>query len=198
LLEDSRLSGNILLRKTIHLSGFFVPLIFAPIFNVYLLSAALLLICVVYATSEVARSRGINFPVFSVVTRKAAKTVLEINSFAVAPVTFALGIVFALLLFPPPIAYASIAVLTLGDGVACVFGVIFGKTPLFYNRNKTVEGFICGFVFAFLGSILFVNPVNALIAVGVGMTVESIPFPIEDNLLIPLSSGMALMFFSFL
>ena len=186
------------MRKTIHVSGFFVPLIFVPVFNVYLVSAALFLVCLVYATSEFARIRGFNFPVFSMVTRRAAKSVVEINSFALAPVTFVLGIVFSLLVFPPPIAFASIAVLTLGDGFACIFGGVFGKTPLFYNKNKTVEGSIGGFVCAFLGSILFVNPVYALIAVGVGMLVESIPFSFEDNLAIPLSSGITLMVLSFL
>jgi dolichol kinase len=171
---------------------------FVPVFNAYLVSAALFLMCVVYAASEFARNRGIDFPVFSMVTRKAAKSILEINRFTIAPITFTLGIVFSLLIFPPSIACASIAVLALGDGFAGIFGVIFGKTSLSYNRNKTVEGSICGFVCAFLGSIIFVNPVNALVAVGVGMVVESILFPIDDNLLIPLSSGMALMVFSFL
>jgi dolichol kinase len=198
LLADSRLSRNMVLRKTIHLSGFLVPLIFVPVFNVYLVSAALFLLCVVYAASEAARIRGFDFPVLSVVTRRAAKSVLEMNGFATAPVTFALGIAFSLLVFPAPIAYVSIAVLTLGDGCACVFGVILGKTPLFHNRSKTVEGSICGFVCAFLGSILFVDPVYALVAVGVGMLVESIPFSFEDNLLVPLSSGITLMFLSFL
>jgi dolichol kinase len=175
-----------------------VPLVFVPVFDVYFVSAALLLLCFVYSASEVARTRGFDFPVFSVVTRRAAKSVLEMNGFATAPVTFALGIVFSLLVFPAPIAYASIAVLTLGDGFACVFGRIFGKTPLFHNRRKTVEGSICGFVCAFLGSLLFLNPVYALVAAGVGMFVESIPVSVEDNLLIPLFSGMTLMFLSFL
>jgi dolichol kinase len=195
---DSRLSRNIILRKTIHISGFLVPLVFVPIFNAYLVSAALFLVCVVYVASEFARNNGVEFPVFSVVTRRAAKSGLEIKGFATAPVAFTLGIVFSLLVFPPQIAYASITVLTLGDGCACVFGAVLGKTPLSYNKNKTVEGSICGFVCAFLGSILFVNPLCALIAVAVGMLVESIPFPFEDNLLIPLSSGMVLMIFSFL
>lgn len=198
VLADSKLSRNIILRKTIHLSGFLAPLMFVPIFNAYLVSAVLLLICAVYAASELARTRGINFPVFPMVTQKAAKSVMEINSFALAPITYALGIVFSLLLFPAPIAFASIAVLTLGDGFACIFGVVLGKTPLLYNKNKTVEGSLCGFTCAFLAAILFVNPVNALIAVGVGMAVESIPYSFEDNLLIPLSSGITLMFLSLL
>ena len=175
-----------------------MPLVYVPVFNAYMVSAALCLLCVVYGASEIARTRGFDFPVFSLVTRRAAKSSLEMNGFATAPVTFALGIAFSLLVFPAPVAYASIAVLTLGDGCACVFGVIFGKTPLFYNRRKTVEGSLCGFVCAFLGSILFVNPVYALVAVGVGMLVESIPFSVEDNLLVPLLSGMTLMFLSFL
>jgi len=146
--------------------------------------------------SEVARKHEMNFPVFSTVTRKAAKSIFEINHFATAPIAFTSGIILSLLIFPPTIAYTSIVVLTLGDSFASVFGKIFGKTPLLFNRNKTLEGTFCGFICAFLGSILFVTPMKALVAVGVGMLAEALPLPIDDNLVIPLSAGMALIVFS--
>lgn len=195
---NSRLSTNEMLRKTIHISGFLIPLIYVQFFNTYLVSMALFLVMIVYTTSEVARNHGTNFPLFSTVTQKAASSIFEINHYATAPITFTLGIILSLLFFPPPIAYTSIAVLTLGDGFANIFGKIYGKTPILFNRNKTIEGTICGFTFAFLGSILFVSPLKALIAVAAGMIVESLPVPIDDNLAIPLSSGMAVIIFSFL
>ncbi len=192
---NSRLSHNVLLRHVIHLSGFLIPLVCVQFFSTHFVAAALFLVIVVYATSEIARKHGINFPVFSTVTRKAAKSIFEINHFALAPIAFTSGIILSLLMFPPPIAYTSIAVLTIGDSVASVFGKIFGKTPLLFNRNKTLEGTICGFTCAFLGAILFVNPMKALVAVAGGMLAESLPLPIDDNLVIPLSAGMALTVF---
>jgi dolichol kinase len=198
ILINSRLSTNEILRKTIHISGFLVPLIFVRFFNTYLVSISLFLVMIVYMTSEVARKQGINFPLFSTVTRNATTSIFEINHFATAPITFTLGIIISLLIFPPPIAYAAIAVLTLGDGFANIFGRIFGKTPLSFNRKKTIEGTICGLICAFLGTILFVNPIKSLIAVTIGMLAESLPLPMNDNLVIPLSSGISLTVFSLL
>ena len=79
-----------------------------------------------------------------------------------------------------------------------IFGKIFGKTCFLFNKNKTIEGTICGFTFAFLGSIIFISPMKALVAVFVGMLVETLPSPIDDNLTIPLSTGMILTILSFL
>jgi dolichol kinase len=43
-----------------------------------------------------------------------------------------------------------------------------------------------------------VNPIHALIAAAVGMTIECLPLTINDNLAIPLSSGMTLTLISLL
>jgi dolichol kinase len=195
---NSGLSNSEMLRKVIHISGFLIPLFYVQFLSTYLVSVGLFLIIVVYTISEVARGHEINFPVFSTVTRKAAKSVFEVKYFATAPIAFTLGIILSLLFFPPSIAYASITVLTLGDSMANIFGKVFGKIPLPFNRKKTFEGTICGFVCAFFGSILFVNPLNALVAVIVGMLVESLPLQIDDNLAIPLSAGVVLLFISVL
>lgn len=195
LFENSRLSANLMLRKAIHISGFFVPIFYVQFLGHYLVFAFLSLVTFIYLISEVARKYGINFPLFSSVTRKAAKSVFEINHFVTAPIAFTLGLMISLLFFPPSIAYTSIAVLTLGDGFASIFGRLFGKTVFPFNRNKTLEGTICGFVCAFLGSLLFVSPLMTLIAVSVGMFVESLPLPIDDNLVIPFFTGIALTVF---
>lgn len=184
------------MRKGIHISGFLIPLVYVQFLSLYFVTIGLFLVILVYTLSEVARNYGLNFPVFSTVTRKAAKSFFEVKYFATAPIAFTLGITLSLLFFPPPIAYTSIAVLTLGDSFANIFGKAFGKTPLPFNGKKTLEGTICGFVCAFLGSILFVNPLKALVAVTVGMLAETLPLQIDDNLIIPLSAGLALIIIS--
>ena len=191
----SSLSNGEILRKAIHISGFSVVFIHLYLFNDRPVILALFLVTILYALSELARTKEINFPVFSTVTRKVAASNPEIKHFVTAPISFAMGITLSLLIFPTYIAYTSIAVLTLGDGFACIFGKIFGKTPLFFNRKKKLEGTICGFLCAFLGSTLFVSPVLALVAAAVGMLAECLPSPIDDNLVIPLSAGMALILF---
>lgn len=190
------LSNGEILRKTIHISGFAVSFVCIHIFNVPLVSMSLLLVTIGYALSELARTKGFNVPVFSTITRKAASSNPEINHFVTAPIFFAMGIVFTLLVFPTHVAYASIAVLTLGDGFASIFGKILGKTPLFFNRKKMFEGTICGFTCAFLGCALFINPLKAIVAAAVGMLAECLPSPIDDNLVTPLSAGTALILFT--
>ena len=196
LLAYSRLSNGEILRKAIHISGFAVPFACVQLSNTSLVSTALFLVTIVYAASEIARTKGTNFPVFSTITRKAAASNPEINHFVTAPISFATGILLTLLIFPTNIAYASIAVLTLGDGFACIFGKIFGKTPLFFNRKKKLEGTICGFTCAFLGATLFVSPLKALVAAAAGMLAECLPTPIDDNLVTPLAAGAAIILLS--
>jgi len=196
LLAYSRLSNGEILRKAIHISGFAVPFACVQLSNASLVSTVLFLVTIVYAASEIARTKGTNFPVFSTITRKAAASNPEINHFVTAPISFATGILLTLLIFPTNIAYASIAVLTLGDGFACIFGKIFGKTPLFFNRKKKLEGTICGFTYAFLGATLFVSPLKALVAAAAGMLAECLPTPIDDNLVTPLAAGAAIIILS--
>jgi dolichol kinase len=196
LLAYSRLSNGEILRKAIHISGFAVPFACVQLSNASLVSTALFLVTIVYAASEIARTKGTNFPVFSTITRKAAASNPEINHFVTAPISFATGILLTLLIFPTNIAYASIAVLTLGDGFACIFGKIFGKTSLFFNRKKKLEGTICGFTCAFLGATLFVSPLKALVAAAVGMLAECLSTPIDDNLVTPLAAGAAIILLS--
>jgi dolichol kinase len=72
----------------------------------------------------------------------------------------------------------------------------FGRTRIPYNKGKNLEGTLFGFLFGFLGAMIFVDPVRALIAATVAMLVESLPSPINDNLTIPLASGLVLALIS--
>ena len=180
------------IRETIHTSSFLVSFVCIYFTGNIPLAYVLLLVAAVFALSEVARVRGINIPVISEITWNAANKT-ELYEFATAPIYFALGIALSLLVFPEPIRYVAITVITLGDGGAHIFGIKFGRTKLPFNKGKNWEGSAFGFIFAFLGSMLFVEPVFALIAATVGMVVESIPSPINDNFTIPLTTGLVLL-----
>jgi len=144
-----------------------------------------------YIVSEVARLQGINFPILSTTTWKAANKP-EYYEFATAPIFFALGIMFSLILFPAPAGYACVAILTLGDGFATIFGRKFGSVSFPFNKGKNVEGSVFGFLFASVGAMLFVDPVKALVGAALGMFMECLPLPLSDNLTIPLASGLVL------
>ncbi len=188
------LSHNESVREAIHASGFLVPFI-ALYLGIYLVAFLLSLITLLYTASELARVERKSIPPVSIITLKAA-TFTERYEFATAPIFFALGIVLSLLLFPTPINYASIAIVSLGDSIASIVGKYFGKTSIPFNKGKNLEGSSAGFLFAFLGATFFLNPMLAFVGAFIGMLVESLPLPINDNLSIPLATGVLLILLS--
>ncbi|MBM4401358.1 MAG: HAD-IB family phosphatase, partial [Crenarchaeota archaeon] len=139
-------SKNAVLREIIHASGFFVPVL-AGLIGI---TAVALLICIVmalYVISELSRMNRKNLPIISTITRNAASQA-ELYEFAAAPLYFAIGILLTLLLFPAPVSNAAIAIFALGDSTASFFGGRLSKKPLPFNKGKTLEGSIAGFIFA--------------------------------------------------
>lgn len=181
------LSSNDVIRETIHASGFLVILA-AMYFGTYTVALLLFLTVLAYAATELARIERKNVPLVSSITLNAA-TPSERYQFTTTPMFLALGIMLSLVLFPTPLNYASIAVVSLGDSAASIFGKIFGKTPIPFNKGKSLEGSLAGFAFAFLGAAFFLQPMQAVIGAIVGTLVETLPLPINDNISTPLATG---------
>jgi HAD superfamily phosphoserine phosphatase-like hydrolase len=184
-------SRNDLIRETIHASGFFIPII-AGFIGIYPIAFIISIVSTLYFLSELSRMNGKNMPIISTITRNAALPT-ERYEFAAAPLYFAMGIFLTLMLFPAPVNGAAIAIFTLGDSTASLFGGLISKKPLTFNKGKTVEGSLSGFFFAFLAGTFFVSPALALIGAAVAMTIESLPLPVNDNILIPLGTGLMLL-----
>ena len=183
------------IRETIHIGSFLLSFICIHLLGNIIVASLILFIAMLYTLSEIARIEGINIPLLSLITWKAANKT-ELYEFAAAPIHFALGIAISLLIFPGSIPYVAITTLTLGDGCAHIFGMKIGKTPLPFNKGKNLEGTFFGFLFAFLGAMIFVDPIRSLIAATVGMLVEALPLPLNDNLTIPLVFGLTLIWIS--
>src|SRR4030067_2247673 len=130
-------------------------------------------------------------PLINFITRNAASRT-ELSQIVLAPVYFAIGFLLPLVLFPAPASYAAIAIFALGDSTASIFGRYFSNTPLPFNKDKSLEGSMAGFFFAFLAGLLFISPLKALAGAAVAMVIEYLPLPINDNVLIPLITGLAL------
>ena len=189
----SSISKDMVIREAIHISGVLVPFISIYFLTSFTAAFLIFIVTLLYIASELARIEGINFPVISTITRRAA-TKPERHEFVTAPIFFAAGIMLALLLFPEPISYASIAIFALGDGAATLFGRKLGRNVFPFNKGKRIEGTIFGFLFASLGAFLFLrDPWRALIGAAVGMFIEALPTPINDNLTVPLTAGFVLM-----
>ncbi|MGA3112286.1 MAG: HAD-IB family phosphatase [Candidatus Bathyarchaeia archaeon] len=184
-------STNDFVREDIHASGVFMPVI-AGLIGVPAVGTLILLIAAVYTVSELWRLEGKELRIVSAVTRHAASQ-SELYGFAAAPLYFAGGILFTLIVFPHPASYAAIAMFCLGDSAASLFGGLVSDS-LPFNKGKTWEGSLAGFFFAFLAGMFFLptHPLVALAGAAIAMTVEVLPLPINDNVLIPVITGAAL------
>ena len=182
-------SANDLVREDIHASGFFMPVI-ASLIGIPAVGIIIFSIALLYGLSELLRLEGKELPFISAVTRHAASQ-SELGGFAAAPIYFAAGILFTLIVFPHPASYAAIAIFCLGDSAASLLGgTISNSLP--FNKGKTWEGSLSGFLFAFLAGTFFVPPLIALIGAAIAMTIEVLPLPVNDNLLVPIFTGAAL------
>ena len=188
--KGTRLTINDIIRETIHASGILMPIL-AIRSGKYYVAYFILIVTMLYVMSELARIEKKSIPLFSMITRHAA-TQSELGEFATTPLLFATGIILTLLIYPPSASGAAIAAFSLGDSTASLAGKAFGKIHLPINKGKTLEGSLTGFIFAFLGALLFVPPWLAFIGAVAAMTIELLPLPLNDNLVIPLVTGAIL------
>ncbi len=103
----------------------------------------------------------------------------------------AIACLLAAVLFPKPIAVASMGYLVLGDGLAGLVGRSWGRVPLAFR--KTLEGTVtCLMANLLVGILVLRDPQAVLLGAAVGTAVEFLPLPVDDNLAIPLISGTVL------
>ncbi|TFG04955.1 MAG: hypothetical protein EU536_03280 [Promethearchaeota archaeon] len=120
----------------------------------------------------------------------------------------AIGVLFAVTFFSPPIAMAVIAIAALGDAAATIVGINIGKHKIHPESKKTWEGCVGGvlvsFTTALLCMIVLLNEINintitgSVILCGVGALIFFIidyytpTVPLTDNILNPLCIGLVM------
>lgn len=113
---------------------------------------------------------------------------------------YALGVSLSLLFYQPDLALISIMFLIFSDPVSSFFGVLYGKDKIL--PNKSLQGFVAGFFTCYLVSLFYllnlgVSSVDMLVfslvagVIGAGSELIS-AFNIDDNLTIPVISGLGL------
>ncbi len=184
-------------RQLIHASGIVVALYVRWSYNAlgFLAPFATLAgtIIFLYLAAE-AHKRKLRLPVVSALIDAAERPEAIEKSPASGALFFFIGSLFSLLLFSSNInvVCASILILAIGDSVSTLIGKKFGRSKIFYNPAKSLEGSISGFVFAFLGAATQINLPTAFIGALAGMLVESLPVKINDNLTVPVFAGLAM------
>lgn len=114
-------------------------------------------------------------------------------------ITFFVGAILALKLFPTDIALASILVLALGDGISTLIGPL-GKIKHFLSETKLLEGTLAGIVLATVGASFFVPVHEAFLASTLAMGAEAAEIKfnnklLSDNIFVPLVAGTAIVLF---
>lgn len=188
-------SKNEIFRKSIHIGGIItIPItIFA---GIGITTGTIIGLTLLYLTSEILRLKGIKFKGISKITENAVR---DTDSFAknskivLDPIYLAAGVLASLLIFPDPVNYVAVSVVTLGDGFSSLIGKKYGKHYIAKTR-KTVEGTCAGIGCAFAIAALFVAPERAVVASAVGMIVEFLPIPINDNITVPLTAGVSILY----
>ncbi len=174
-------------RKTIHICASLVPVL--ADWNYQWTLMALAFIVALYIVCEYRRLTGHPVPVISSITAYAARARDE-GSFALGPVTMGLGVLFALILFPPEAARIGIFALAFGDGIASLAGKIFGRTKIPLTNGKTAEGSTACFFAVFFSTVMITDsPLRSLEVALLAAFIEVFPIRDYDNLIIPLAIG---------
>lgn len=177
-----------LLRKSIHMAVALVPS--AAFFNITLTMGVLALGILFYTWTETMRLSGYSVPMVTSITRLAGRGKAA-EGMVMGPVTLAIGAMLALMLYPDPVSTIAIYALAFGDGFASLVGRIWGKIPLSFNSDKTVEGSFACFTAVFLVTfIYFDNPLSAVSVAVTAMLIESLSLGDMDNVVMPFGVGL--------
>jgi dolichol kinase len=181
-----------ILRKIVHLSTLVIPVGYALTSEE---TAILFLIPFFIALLVVDLLRQFHAGMASLFQKYFFGRVLreEEKSAFMGSTYFIFSTILTILLFPKPIAIASLFILILSDTAAALIGKGIGRVKVF---GKTVEGSMAFLITSLL--IVWIYPhlnrlSGSLAALGATL-VEVLPIKLNDNLSIPLVAG-AIMFF---
>ena len=168
------------LRKAIHISGVLIPYlagsdILGKEFTLSLAVSGL----VVYLAVEFHKPR-ISREIRALVYREN-----EMEGFSIEPLLYIISIISLLSLsffIYEKICFAAIAVLAAGDGFAGGMGRRFGKHRLPFNKNKSWEGSMSGFIAAAAAGFYYAGPI-AIVGSLFGMIAGAVNR--HDNIAVP-------------
>jgi len=173
-------------RKIIHIGGVLIPAIAALIGKSQTI-ALVLSGFVVFLLIEALKQK-IPQGILSMVYREN-----ELKDFSIEPLSYFISILSLLSLsffIDEKICFAAIAALAAGDGVAGVVGRKYGQHRFSFNKNKSWEGTLSGFIaasltgFYFAGGIAFVGSAFGMLAGAVNK---------NDNIAVPYAALVAMV-----
>ena len=184
-------------RKTIHFSLILLPLSYRYLVN-YDKKITLFVLCTLLAIAlliEIFRVKHptfkrIFFGIFGLMMRNR-----EYHDFTSATYML-IAVTICIAVFPADIAFAAIAFLAIGDTLAAIVGVQFGRRKLF-GTEKSLEGCLACFAGTFIFALFYLNPIVAFAGAAAASLAESVPMWVDDNIKIPITSGIVMVLVSY-
>ena len=183
-----------IIRKTLHFLIALVPGLAA--INKTATVAILIIGTLGYTLMEYFRFSGVKIPVISSITNIASRP-RDIGNFVMGPVTLGMGTLLALLFYPSSAAAIAIYALAFGDGIASLAGKFFGKRRPAFLFGKSIEGSLACFAVVLVSAYAVSGSLRiALAAAFTATLVEALPLYDYDNMAIPVTVGLVVMFTS--
>ena len=181
-----------IVRKAIHFLIALTPTLAS--INKMATAAILIIGTLGYTLMEYLRLSGVKIPIISYVTGMASRQ-RDIGGFVMGPVTLGLGALLALLLYPSNAAAVAIYALAFGDGFASLVGKFFGKWRPAFLSGKSVEGSLACFAAVLISAYAVCDNIHiACVAAFTATAVEALPLEDYDNIVIPMTVGLAVQF----
>ena len=181
-------------RKSIHISSILLPLTYRYIFHsnrkfifIFLIPITSLALIIEIMRLEHKTFKRIFYNFFGIMLRKH-----EIHDFTGATYLL-ISTIFCIAVFPKDIAFVALSFLAIGDTLAAIIGIRFGKRKLF-GTSKSIEGSLACFVGTFVFAVFFIHPAIALLGAFAATLSEFSRVPLDDNIKIPVSSGVVMSF----
>lgn len=177
-------------RKSIHLLGLVVPILyFFTSRDLIIIGVGALLTLALAAEllkGVVPGVRVIFLRIFSPILRSQ-----EQKGGLTGATYFLIGSFLCILFFDKTLAIVCLCFLTLGDLCAALIGKQWGRIKLF--SRKSLEGSLACFVVCTAAALLIgLHPVVAIAGALVATLIELLPVGVDDNVTIPLISGLAM------
>lgn len=179
-------------RKTFHVSSLLIPFVFRYFFHnnrkeafVFLVPLALLAVFIDYL-------RLYNKDVKKIFLQTVGSLLREHELENLSGASYLMiSAVIAIAFFPVDITFTALAFLAIGDTLAALVGINFGSRKLM-GTKKSLEGSLACFISTFVFALFFVHPVVAVVGAIATTFAEFYPMGFDDNIKIPLISGVAM------
>lgn len=178
-------------RKLVHLASLSIP-IGIQVVGKDICLKILFFLTVLFLSIEILRmvhrpTSKIFYTLFGPILRRKERFTLTGST------TLLMSSLVCVFIFPRHVAVAALCFLIVGDTMAALVGKTYGRIKVF---RKTIEGSLACLATCVI--VVFVVPdlktAAGLIGAMVATVVELLPIPLDDNFLIPILSGAAMLY----